>query len=55
MEILKIGVRVGVNILVRFGDEEKVGVLLNRDDIVNVVSILMGGGEEGENRRKRIK
>lgn len=55
VEILKIGVRVGVNIPVRFGDEEKVGVLLNRDDIANAVSILMGGGEEGENRRKRIK
>ncbi|XP_021848888.1 UDP-glycosyltransferase 73D1-like [Spinacia oleracea] len=55
VDILQIGVRVGVDIPVRFGDEEKTGVLVNRHDIATAVNILMDGGEEGEKRRKRAK
>ncbi|KAL2906224.1 UDP-glycosyltransferase 73D1 [Bienertia sinuspersici] len=55
VEVLKIGVRVGVDIPVRFGDEEKVGALVNRHDITSAVNILMDEGEEAEKRRKRAK
>lgn len=53
VEILKIGVRVGVEVPVRWGEEEKVGVLVKRDGVMKAVEILMDLGEDGENRRKR--
>ncbi|XP_074276516.1 UDP-glycosyltransferase 73D1-like [Silene latifolia] len=55
VEILKTGVRIGVDIPVRFGEEEKIGVLVDRDDIKHAVNMLMDGGEEGERRRTRAK
>ncbi|XP_062003833.1 UDP-glycosyltransferase 73D1-like [Rosa rugosa] len=53
IEVLKIGVRVGVEIPVRWGDEEKVGVLVKKDGVKKAIQTLMDGGEEGEKRRKR--
>ncbi|KAJ8899935.1 hypothetical protein K2173_019640 [Erythroxylum novogranatense] len=53
IEILKIGVRTGVEVPVRWGEEEKVGVLVKRNEIEKAISMLMDGGEEGEERRKR--
>lgn len=55
VEILKIGVRVGVDSPVRFGDEEKAGVLVSRHEILRAISILMDRGEDGEKRRERAK
>uniref|UniRef100_A0A2P2PC86 Uncharacterized protein n=1 Tax=Rhizophora mucronata TaxID=61149 RepID=A0A2P2PC86_RHIMU len=53
VEILSIGVPIGVGVPVRWGDEERVGVLVNKDAVKKAVSMLMDCGEEGENRRKR--
>ncbi|GLT93491.1 hypothetical protein SLE2022_112810 [Rubroshorea leprosula] len=53
VEILNIGVRVGVEVPVRWGDEEKVGVLVNKDVIVEAIGLVVNGGEEGEARRIR--
>ncbi|KAK9291159.1 hypothetical protein L1049_009347 [Liquidambar formosana] len=53
VEILRIGVRVGVDVPVRWGEEEKVGVLVNKDQVEMALDILMDGGEEGEERRKK--
>ncbi|KAL2933425.1 UDP-glycosyltransferase 73D1 [Bienertia sinuspersici] len=55
VEILEIGVRVGVDIPVRFGDEEKAGILVSRHDVASAVNTLMDEGEEGEKRRKQVK
>lgn len=55
VEVWKIGVRVGVEIPVRWGDEEKVGVLVKREGVKKAIEILMDEGEEGENRRKRAR
>ncbi|WMV44630.1 hypothetical protein MTR67_038015 [Solanum verrucosum] len=48
VNILKIGVRVGV-------EEEKNGVLVNKDQVKSAINQLMDKGLEGEERRKRAK
>ncbi|KAI9154062.1 hypothetical protein LWI28_020459 [Acer negundo] len=55
VEVLKIGVRVGVDFPVRWGEEERVGVAVKRDEIEKAVNMLMDGGEEGEKRRERAR
>ncbi|KAL0309643.1 UNVERIFIED_CONTAM: UDP-glycosyltransferase 73D1 [Sesamum radiatum] len=55
VEILRIGVRVGVELPVRWGEEEKVGVLVVKEQVGNAIGMLMGGGEEGERRRIRAQ
>ncbi|XP_044506424.1 UDP-glycosyltransferase 73C4-like [Mangifera indica] len=55
VQILKIGVSVGVKHPVKWGEEEKIGVLVKREDIKNAVEMLMDGGEDGEERRRRAK
>ncbi|XP_054785073.1 UDP-glycosyltransferase 73D1-like [Prosopis cineraria] len=53
VEVLKIGVRVGAEVPVRWGDEGKVGVLVKKDRIKEAIEMCMEGGEEGEIRRNR--
>lgn len=55
VEILRIGIRVGVEITVRWGDEEKVGVLVKKGQVEKAIAMLMDGGEEGEKRRKKAR
>ncbi|CAA3008441.1 UDP-glycosyltransferase 73D1-like [Olea europaea subsp. europaea] len=55
VEILRIGVRVGVELPVRWGDEEKVGVLVKKDQVKSAIEQLMDEGEEGEMRRNRAR
>ncbi|GFP85544.1 UDP-glycosyltransferase 73d1 [Phtheirospermum japonicum] len=55
VEILRIGVRVGVEMPVRWGEEEKVGVLVRKEQVGNAIETMMGGGEEGETRRMRCQ
>lgn len=55
VEILRIGVRVGVEVPVRWGDEEKVGVLVKRDEVKRAVDRLMDGGEERDAMAKRAQ
>ncbi|MCD9560191.1 hypothetical protein HAX54_018688 [Datura stramonium] len=49
------GVEVGVKFPVRWGEEEKVGVLVCKEKVANAIEELMDGGEEGEKRRIRSK
>jgi len=53
VEVLKIGVRIGAEVPVRFGDEKKSGVLVKKSKIVEAIEMAMEGGEEGEKRRSR--
>ncbi|GJR11491.1 UDP-glycosyltransferase 73E1-like protein [Tanacetum coccineum] len=54
VEILKIGVRIGVEIPVPFGEEEEIGVLVKKEDVKMAVECLMDkADEEGKQRRKR--
>ncbi|XP_059646800.1 UDP-glycosyltransferase 73C4-like [Cornus florida] len=55
VQVLKIGVRVGVEVIVKWGEEESVGVLVKKDDVKKSIDMLMDGGEEGEERRKRAR
>ncbi|KAJ9555340.1 hypothetical protein OSB04_009954 [Centaurea solstitialis] len=52
VEILKIGVRIGVEVPVF--DESEMGVMVKKDDIRIAVECLMDDGEEGKLRRKRV-
>ncbi|KAK6147096.1 hypothetical protein DH2020_018008 [Rehmannia glutinosa] len=55
VNVIKTGIRVGVEVPVVFGEEENVGVQVKSDDIKKVIDELMDGGEEGEERRERAR
>ncbi|KAJ4723643.1 Glycosyltransferase [Melia azedarach] len=55
VQILKVGVRVGVEKPTRWLEEKSVGVLVKRDNVKNAVGRLMDGGKEGEERRERAR
>ncbi|XP_019167747.1 PREDICTED: UDP-glycosyltransferase 73C1-like [Ipomoea nil] len=55
VDVLKTGVRVGVELPVLVGREEQTGVQVNRDDIALAIEQVMSGGEEAEMRRERMK
>ena len=55
IEVLRIGVSLGVEVPVRWGDEERVGVLVKKCEVEKAVETLMDGGEEGEMRKKRAR
>ncbi|XP_038883001.1 UDP-glycosyltransferase 73D1-like isoform X1 [Benincasa hispida] len=54
VEVLKIGVRIGVEGAVRWGEEEGVGVMVKKEEIEKAIEMVMDGGEEGEERRRRV-
>jgi hypothetical protein len=55
VEVLKIGVKIGVEVQVRFGDEKKAGVLVKKNRVMEAIEMCMKGGEVGNERRKRAK
>ncbi|XP_009616184.1 UDP-glycosyltransferase 73C4-like [Nicotiana tomentosiformis] len=55
VNVLKIGVRVGVEVSINSWNEEKNGVLVNKDQVKKAIDQLMDKGLEGEERRKRTK
>ncbi|XP_051131591.1 UDP-glycosyltransferase 73D1-like [Andrographis paniculata] len=56
VEILGIGIRVGVELPVRWGEEERVGVLVRKDQVVSAVDALMAmDGGDGSVRRTRAE
>jgi hypothetical protein len=55
VQVRKIGVRVGVEDTVKWGEEEKMGVLVERDNVKVAIEMLMDDGEEREERRKRAR
>ncbi|XP_009341087.2 UDP-glycosyltransferase 73D1 [Pyrus x bretschneideri] len=55
VEVLRIGVQVGVEAPVRWGDEEKVGVLVKKEGVKKAIESLMDDSEEGERRRTRAR
>ncbi|KAD5803127.1 hypothetical protein E3N88_14487 [Mikania micrantha] len=55
VDILKIGVKIGIEILVFVGEQDKLGVVVNKEDIKRSVEDVMDKGEEGEARRKRSR
>ncbi|XP_027367705.1 UDP-glycosyltransferase 73D1-like [Abrus precatorius] len=53
VEVLKIGVRIGVEVPVRFGDEKKAGISVKKNRIIEAIEMCMEGGEDGNKRRTR--
>ncbi|KAF6167745.1 hypothetical protein GIB67_017240 [Kingdonia uniflora] len=53
VQVLGIGVRVGADVLVIWGDKEKVGVVVKKENIEKAVNEVMDESEEGGKRRKK--
>jgi UDP-glucosyl transferase 73C len=53
--VLKIGVRIGVEDPVKLGEEEKIGVLVKKEDVKRAIDRLMEEGVEREERQKRSR
>ncbi|KAL5546017.1 hypothetical protein UlMin_005704 [Ulmus minor] len=55
VKVLKIGLSVGAEKAVHFGEEEKFGVLVTREQVKEAIEKIMDEGSEGEERRERLK
>lgn len=55
VQVLKIGVRVGVDVCMQWGEEENGGIYVKREDIRRALDEVMDEREEGEERRKRAR
>ncbi|XP_068340100.1 UDP-glycosyltransferase 73C11-like [Pyrus communis] len=54
VQVLKIAVSVGVEYPVKWGEEEKIGVLVKRENVTKAIEEVMDG-EESEGRRERAR
>ncbi|KAJ0624650.1 putative UDP-glucuronosyl/UDP-glucosyltransferase, UDP-glycosyltransferase family [Helianthus annuus] len=55
VDVLKTGVKIGAEVPVMVGEQDKFGVVVNKEDIKRSVEDLLDKGEEGEARRKRSR
>ncbi|KHN18699.1 UDP-glycosyltransferase 73C3 [Glycine soja] len=55
VEILKVGVKVGVESPVKWGEEEEIGVQVKKKDIEMAIESLMDETSESEEKRKRVR
>lgn len=55
VEVLKIGVRIGVERSVGWGEKERNLAMVKKEEIEKAIEMVMKGGEEGEQRRKRVE
>ncbi|KAI9154171.1 hypothetical protein LWI28_021975 [Acer negundo] len=55
VHVLKIGVRIGVETPLTHGEEEKIGMLMKKEDVEKAVHELMDDGEERNERRRRAR
>jgi UDP-glucosyl transferase 73C len=55
VQVLEVGVRVGVELALTWGEEEKFGVAVKRENVQEAVEKIMGEGEEREERRERAR
>ncbi|XP_061352609.1 UDP-glycosyltransferase 73C11-like [Gastrolobium bilobum] len=53
VQVLRIGVSLGVEVPLNWGEEEKVGVMVKKEDIKNAICLLMDEGEESKERNQR--
>ncbi|XP_057983011.1 UDP-glycosyltransferase 73C11-like [Malania oleifera] len=53
VQMLRIGVRVGAEAAIHWGEEERFGILVKREDVKRAIEEVMDGEEEGEERRRR--
>ncbi|GAB4856553.1 hypothetical protein Ancab_014470 [Ancistrocladus abbreviatus] len=55
VQVLRIGLRIGAECSIGWGDVENLEALIKREDVKKAVDELMDKGEEAEGRRKRAK
>ncbi|KAJ8899793.1 hypothetical protein K2173_019493 [Erythroxylum novogranatense] len=55
VDVLNIGVKVGVSSSMKWGQEEKIGIVVKREDVKKAVKKLMNAEDESKERRKRVK
>ncbi|XP_045798308.1 UDP-glycosyltransferase 73C6-like [Trifolium pratense] len=55
VQILKVGVKIGVESPMKWGEEEESSVLVKKEDIIRGIERLMDESSESEERRKKIK
>ncbi|GAB4856558.1 hypothetical protein Ancab_040493 [Ancistrocladus abbreviatus] len=55
IQVLKVGIRIGVEVPMKWGEEEKLGVLVKKEDVRKAVEMVMDESEEGRDRRRRAK
>ncbi|OIW11313.1 hypothetical protein TanjilG_20462 [Lupinus angustifolius] len=55
VHVLKVGVKVGVETPVTWGNEDKIGVLVKKEDVENAIKELMDETSEREERRERVR
>lgn len=54
VEVKRIGVRVGAQVAVVFGEEDKFGVQVRKEDVKEAIEKVMGDHEESEGIRERV-
>lgn len=55
VQILKVGISMGAEVPMKLGEEDKVGVLLKKDDVKKVIERFFDEGEETQQRRERAQ
>ncbi|KAL1190746.1 UDP-glycosyltransferase 73C3 [Cardamine amara subsp. amara] len=55
MQVLNVGVSAGVEEVMKWGEEDKIGVLVDKDRVKKAVEELMGESDDAKERRKRVK
>ncbi|XP_023639021.1 UDP-glycosyltransferase 73C7 isoform X3 [Capsella rubella] len=55
VKILKSGLKIGVETLMKYGKEEEIGVTVSRETVRKAVGELMGDSQEAEERRRRVR
>ncbi|CAH8353143.1 unnamed protein product [Eruca vesicaria subsp. sativa] len=55
VEILKAGLKIGVEKFMQYGKQEDIGVMVRRESVRKTVDELMGDSEEAQERRRRVR
>ncbi|XP_076936767.1 UDP-glycosyltransferase 73E1-like [Bidens hawaiensis] len=55
VDVLKVGVKIGMEAPIVVGEQDKFGVVVKKEDVKRSVEDVMDNGEEGEARRKRCR
>ncbi|CAI0407576.1 unnamed protein product [Linum tenue] len=55
VDVLNVGVKIGAKTTVAWGQEEKAGVTVRKEDVKKAIEELMGKGIEMEKRKNRVK
>lgn len=55
VQVLKIGIRIGVEVTMQWGEEANDGIYVKRECVKNIVDQLMDEGEEGQERRRKAQ